>query len=67
MSHQLSTIQKPFSIWSFCFGLLVVLVLINQLNFCEARYLPTRGDDSRKEVIKAMLKEVSFISLKMFV
>lgn len=57
---QLSTSQKPSSIWSFCLGILVVLVLINQLGFCSARYLPTRADESRKEMIKQMLKEVSF-------
>jgi len=52
-----SNSQKT-SVWSWCLGLLVALVLINQLGFCSARYLPTRADESRKEMIKQMLKEL---------
>ena len=65
MSQQLT--QKPSSIWSFCLGILVVLVLINQLGFCSARYLPTRADESRKEMIKTMLKEVSDLKIKLYI
>ena len=58
MSQQVSTSQKS-SIWTICLGLLVVLLVVNQLTLCNARYLPTRADESRKNLIKQMLKEVS--------
>lgn len=59
MSQQLAAARSS-SIRSICFGVLVLLLLINQLGFSQARYLPTRADESRKEMLKAMLKEVSF-------
>lgn len=60
MTHQVSSTQstKSSSVWSVCLGLLVALLVINQLTICNARYLPTRSDESRLELFKKALKEV---------
>ncbi|XP_050692730.1 uncharacterized protein LOC126983698 [Eriocheir sinensis] len=36
----------------------VALVVVMAAALCQARYLPTRGDDSRLEEIKDLLREI---------
>ena len=53
--------KRNSTLLSVIASILVLALVAGQLHSCSARYLPTRGDQSRKELIKQLLREVSTI------